>query len=199
MRREVTRARNRAALLDSAVAVIAQHGYEAARVGAIADAVDLTTGAVYSIFGSKRGLLIAAAQRMIDEQLEVLERLADPKLTLTEVLHELARISYQAATGDMANVRASFQLEAMVAGMRDRDLLTSVTMVERTDTALARLLTDRHLDGSVARTTPEQAARLVPAVTALLSGLSQELLFAPGGIDLDYCTDAIAVLVELIK
>jgi AcrR family transcriptional regulator len=56
----------RQALLDAAERLIAEGGPEALSVRAVADAVDTTTRAVYSVFGSKDGLLAALAQRVFE-------------------------------------------------------------------------------------------------------------------------------------
>ncbi len=57
----------RAALLAAAERLIDEHGPDAASVRAVADDVGTTTRAVYSVFGSKRGLLEALATRFFEE------------------------------------------------------------------------------------------------------------------------------------
>jgi AcrR family transcriptional regulator len=56
----------RLALLDAAESLIAERGPEALSVRAVADAVGTTTRAVYSLFGSKAGLLEALAVRLFE-------------------------------------------------------------------------------------------------------------------------------------
>jgi AcrR family transcriptional regulator len=56
----------RQALLDAAETLIADGGPEALSVRTVADAVGTTTRAVYSLFGSKDGLLAALAQRVYE-------------------------------------------------------------------------------------------------------------------------------------
>jgi AcrR family transcriptional regulator len=56
----------REALLDAAEELIAQGGPDALSVRAVADAVGTTTRAVYSLFGSKDGLLAALGQRVFE-------------------------------------------------------------------------------------------------------------------------------------
>jgi AcrR family transcriptional regulator len=56
----------RQALLDAAETLIADGGPEALSVRAVADTVGTTTRAVYSLFGSKDGLLAALAQRVYE-------------------------------------------------------------------------------------------------------------------------------------
>jgi AcrR family transcriptional regulator len=57
----------RAALLAAAERLIDDHGPDAASVRAVADDVGTTTRAVYSVFGSKQGLLEALATRFFEE------------------------------------------------------------------------------------------------------------------------------------
>jgi AcrR family transcriptional regulator len=57
----------RAALLAAAERLIDDHGPDAASVRGVADDVGTTTRAVYSVFGSKRGLLEALAIRFFEE------------------------------------------------------------------------------------------------------------------------------------
>jgi AcrR family transcriptional regulator len=59
-------AATRQALLDAAEQLIDEHGPDAASVRAVADAVGTTTRAVYSVFGSKDGLLAALATRLFE-------------------------------------------------------------------------------------------------------------------------------------
>ena len=54
------------ALLAAAERLIDTHGPDAASVRAVADAVGTTTRAVYSVFGSKHGLLEALATRLFE-------------------------------------------------------------------------------------------------------------------------------------
>lgn len=57
----------RAALLAAAERLVENHGADAASVRAVADAVGTTTRAVYTVFGSKDGLLEALATRLFEE------------------------------------------------------------------------------------------------------------------------------------
>src|SRR5690606_27263791 len=50
-------------LLDEAERLLAEGGVEAVAVRPVADAADTTTRAVYSLFGSKQGMLQALAER----------------------------------------------------------------------------------------------------------------------------------------
>jgi AcrR family transcriptional regulator len=67
--------RTRAALLDAAELIVARAGPHALAVRAVADEVGTTTRAVYSLFGSKGGLLGALARRAFEFLRDELDRL----------------------------------------------------------------------------------------------------------------------------
>ncbi|MFG1708833.1 TetR family transcriptional regulator [Nonomuraea sp. M3C6] len=56
----VTAAETRARLLQAAVVVFAERGYDGTRVADIAQAAGVSNGALYAHFGSKAELLVAA-------------------------------------------------------------------------------------------------------------------------------------------
>ncbi|WP_433208666.1 TetR family transcriptional regulator [Nocardia sp. CA-107356] len=198
MRRDESRQRNRESLMDAAVAEIAGKGYQAARLEDIAARVDMTTGAIYSIFGSKRGLLLAAMQRMLAEQLEDLAPLNDPAHSLADVLDGLAALAYRAATEEMSGIKVAFQLEALAVGLREPELMESITRAHETTDSLASLLTGRQFGESGARTTPKQAARLQPAVEAMMTGMSQQVALGPAEVRVEYIAEAMRALIALI-
>ena len=80
--------RTRAALLAAAERLIDEHGPDAASVRTVADEVGTTTRAVYSVFGSKQGLLEALATRwfeVLNEAIEGVPATDDPGADLVEV------------------------------------------------------------------------------------------------------------------
>ncbi|HEX2086848.1 MAG TPA: TetR/AcrR family transcriptional regulator [Solirubrobacteraceae bacterium] len=118
--------RTRAALLDAAEAIVARSGPHALSVRAVADEVGTTTRAVYSVFGSKGGLLAELARRAFEFLRDALDELLvtdDPVGDLVEVgviayrrfvleHPSLYRIAFQRAvpglelTDDLAAARA---------------------------------------------------------------------------------------------
>src|SRR5947209_4557288 len=58
--------RTAAALLDAAERIIQEHGVERVSVRGLAGQVGTTTRAVYSLFGSKDGLLVALGTRAFE-------------------------------------------------------------------------------------------------------------------------------------
>ena len=78
----------RAALLAAAERLIDEHGPDAASVRAVAEEVGTTTRAVYSVFGSKPGLLEALATRLFEELSAAIDAVPvtdDPAADLVEV------------------------------------------------------------------------------------------------------------------
>ncbi len=74
-------ARTRTLLLDTAEDLIAQHGPQTLSVRRLADTAGTSTRAVYSLFGSKAGLLAALATRLFDmlaAAIDATPRTADP-------------------------------------------------------------------------------------------------------------------------
>jgi AcrR family transcriptional regulator len=77
----------RAALLDEAERLIDEGGIDALSVRAVADGVGVSTRAIYSLFGSKEGLLAALATRsfeLLGQWIGDLPVTADPAADLVE-------------------------------------------------------------------------------------------------------------------
>jgi len=64
---EQRKAETRARLINAAAELFARKGFHAVSAEAVADAADRTTGALYSHFGGKDGLLLALVERWLDE------------------------------------------------------------------------------------------------------------------------------------
>ena len=79
----------RTALLDAAERIVAEHGASALSVRAVADAAGTTTRAVYSLFGSKDGLLVSAlasdAFEFLHAEIAKLEETDDPVSDLIDI------------------------------------------------------------------------------------------------------------------
>ncbi|WP_433558442.1 TetR/AcrR family transcriptional regulator [Pseudonocardia xinjiangensis] len=70
-RRRVSRAERERQILDAAVAVFGERGYQAASMDMVAERVGVTKPVLYAHFGSKEGLLLACIARARAELLEV--------------------------------------------------------------------------------------------------------------------------------
>jgi AcrR family transcriptional regulator len=81
--------RTRAALLQAAEQIVAERGLGALSVRAVADAAGTTTRAVYTLFGSKDGLLIEALAQdafiFLFEEIAKLEETDDPSADLIDI------------------------------------------------------------------------------------------------------------------
>src|SRR5215510_213008 len=64
---EERKAETRTRLIAAAADLFARKGFHAVSAEAVADAADRTTGALYSHFGSKDGLLLALVEQWLDE------------------------------------------------------------------------------------------------------------------------------------
>jgi TetR/AcrR family transcriptional regulator len=72
--------RTREAILDAAEAVFAQHGFDGARIDAIANASGYNTGLLFRYFGDKLGLYAEVLKRVDREMSELLARAFAPLL-----------------------------------------------------------------------------------------------------------------------
>ncbi len=79
--------RTAGALLDAAERIVEREGLDALTVRRVADAVGTTTRAVYSVFGSKNGLVVALGERafeLLRVEIEALPATDDPAADLVE-------------------------------------------------------------------------------------------------------------------
>ena len=81
--------RTRAALLEAAERLVAEGGPAAVSVRAVADAAGTSTRAVYSLFGSKEGLVVDALARdafaVLYREIDALDETDDPASDLVDV------------------------------------------------------------------------------------------------------------------
>jgi AcrR family transcriptional regulator len=162
-------------LLEAAATVIARDGYERASLADIARTAGLTTGAVYSTFGSKWGLMRAViAQRVRPLALPI--QGADQ--SLSQVATGLAR------TIDSPEGRqlAILQLEIVLLALRNPELLDELNVEDRADHAR---LTDQLTAGGAELPLP--AAQLATLLIGAVQGLQLSQLLDPADLsDTDY-------------
>lgn len=85
-RRRVGRAVRERQILDAAIAVFGERGYQNASMDQVAERVGVTKPVLYTHFGSKRGLLLACIARARAELLEVTTAAAAAASTPEEML-----------------------------------------------------------------------------------------------------------------
>lgn len=174
MTRAETKERNRRALLDAARAIVARDGHRA-RLEDIAERADLTTGAVYSLFGSKNGLLIELVTEHLGPHYEGIEQAVPAGLDLPAAVDAFARYYRRICDDPDALRHLSFETSLQDAALRDPDLRAKLaTSIQAHQQRLAALFAGRsHRDDVV---TAPQAHRLAIALRALLAGLSQDVI-----------------------
>src|SRR5665213_2434357 len=166
------KAETRARLLAAAADLFAEQGIDAVSVDAVAEAAGRTSGAVYSHFGSKQGLLLALLDSWKDSVLTVL--LAEVAVTESP-LGQLAAVWGNVA-GTADGRPASWSLleqELWLRAARDQE----VADVLRTRNAEARHFTSRRLAGWSAAVDAHPVAaadQLAVLVKALLTGLAMQ-------------------------
>ncbi|GGV31244.1 hypothetical protein GCM10010182_63310 [Actinomadura cremea] len=180
MTRAQARERNRRALLDAAREAVARDGHRA-RLEDIAGRAGLTTGAVYSLFGSKNALFVEMVADDLAPYYDGFDAAVPGGLDLTGAADAFARHYRRICDAPDALPRLSFQLGLQDMALRDPDLHARLAAsVREHEERLAALFTGRR--HGAARVTPAQAGRLATALRALLLGLSQgvTLGLAPG-------------------
>ncbi|MEV4799338.1 TetR/AcrR family transcriptional regulator [Nonomuraea sp. NPDC049421] len=166
--------RNRQALLEAAHRIVARDGHRA-RLDEIAEQAGLTTGAVYSLFGSKNGLLIALVTDYLAPHYDGLEQAVSPDLGAAEAVEVFARHYRRTCDDPDALRRLSFEISLQDLALRDPELRPKLAASVRAhEERLTGLLSGRSHDGGAL--TPGQARRLATALRALLVGLSQGVI-----------------------
>lgn len=187
MSRAESKAANKRALIDAAREVVGRDGAQA-RLEDIAERAGLTTGAVYSLFGGKNGLMVA----MVDDyagplDLRPVEQIA-PGRPLEEVVSAIARQYWQMSADPAAAAMLLFEIRVMDLVLNDTALLAKLnTAITAAESRLAEHLTGRDHDGAVV--TRPQAVRLARALKALLSGLGQSLVLGVHDSGEEYFAD----------
>ncbi|MEV7248698.1 TetR/AcrR family transcriptional regulator [Streptomyces cyaneofuscatus] len=195
MTRAETKERNRRALLDAAFHVVSRDGHRA-RLDEIAERAGLTTGAVYSLFGSKSGLLGALVTDYLQPHYEEIEQAIPADADLLGAVDAFAR--HYRRTCDAADAPADQSLQFTLLGMALHDAEVGPRLaasVRAEESRLIALFAGRRHEGALV--TEGQAHRLTTALRAVLIGLSQGVLLglAPGA-DEQFFADTARALVS---
>ncbi|WP_086780555.1 TetR/AcrR family transcriptional regulator [Crossiella equi] len=170
------KARNRTALLAAAREVIVEEGHRGASLGVIAGRAGLTTGAIYSIFGSKRDLLIAVIEDIHRRAITELAQLSDPRLSLEQVIAVYVAGRLRAADTKEAAPLLAFETE--LAGLAQSDPVVSTRLREisvRSDGEFAQALLGRRDERGLA-VDQARADYLALGIRALVLGFEQRRL-----------------------
>lgn len=170
MRRAEAKQANRRALLDAATALLAREG-AGVRLEAIADAAGLSTGAIYSIFGSKNDLLVAVLADEIS-RVDLAIQGYDAALTLAGVIDQYVQ-TWIATYSGYSKTQVAFELHLVLSAMENEELRRQLSsMLDTENRQLAHLLEDRIVDPTRPsdRTTHQQAMAIATAMKAVLTG-----------------------------
>ncbi|MEU9420314.1 helix-turn-helix domain-containing protein [Streptomyces sp. NPDC048272] len=171
MTRAEARERNRRALLDAAFQVVSRDGYRA-KLEEIAERADLTTGAIYSLFGSKNGLVVALVADCLRPYYEEVEQVLPAGLDLLEAVDAFARYYRRSCDDPDALSRLSLQITLLDMALHDQELASRLaTSIRSQEDHLIALFTGRAHDGGFV--TSRQAQRMTTALRALFVGLGQ--------------------------
>jgi AcrR family transcriptional regulator len=168
----------RAALRAAAERIVAEDGAGALSVRAVADAAATSTRAVYSVFGSKDGLVDALAQTAFEflfTEIEALPETTDPRADLLAVARvfrrlvqehpALYRIAFQRVAPGLrpgheltaARERAFAQLQGRLRRLEEAGLLGQTSLSDATVAfeAVMEGLANAELRGATLRILPE--------------------------------------------
>ena len=173
---EQIRAATRQRILDAALALFAEHGYERASVRMIAEAADVAQGLLYSHFDGKQGLLHAIFEESMADVREsfAMADAAPPG----QKLEQLIRGSFEVLERNLAFWRLSYGVRMQPA------VLEGLGPALHDWTATIRRTLQGYLrDAGVARPDVEAAVLL-----ALIDGISQHYVLDPQRYPLDAVT-----------
>ncbi len=170
-------AETRQRLVESALEVFAERGYHAATLSEIAAGAGLTTGAVYSTFGSKKALLVAVCQRAAGG--DGVETAFSGATGLRQALEAMVLDSARSGVTTPATLRlVKLQVELLKLGLREPDLLEAMAAPGRQQLAIAarRFEELARRDGVEL---PMPAEELAILLSAMLNGLGLIQLVDP--------------------
>jgi AcrR family transcriptional regulator len=184
VRRAEAKEANRRALLTAATGLMAREG-AGVRLDAIAEAAGLTTGAIYSIFGSKSSLLVAVLAEEIG-RVDLSPGRYDPALPLRVVIDQYVR-TWIETYRDYPATMAAFERQLVLSALENEDLrLRLAQLLQAELSQLAGLLENRVIDPDQGpgRSSAAQALAVAQAIKALLTGfgLREPLLPDAGGL-----------------
>lgn len=186
-KRAATKERNTTALVGAARRLFVEHGYQGVGIETIAAEAGLTTGAIYSLFGAKHGLLLAV---LADTQgrIEAAVR-DDAEASAAEVVAAYARAYHDFVTTPDGWRALRLEVESLALVMHEESVRSRITELDEARTErLAGLLKGRRV-GSRWLDLAE-SRRTALAISALLQGLSYQNALRPHATGAGFWTDA---------
>jgi len=135
-------------LLDAAIAVFRERGYDGTGVQEIARRAGLTTGAIYGHFRGKADLLFSAIGARSGPEFDDLLRSNRVSVTARELMTELG--SHLLDRDDPPDRQGGLLIEAIVAARRDRQVGELVRdLIDQRLSAISRLIEQARAEGDV--------------------------------------------------
>jgi AcrR family transcriptional regulator len=172
--------RTRAAVLAAARKEFAEHGYADAKVDRIAERAELTRGAVYSNFPSKRALYLAVLVGMVEVEPSAGggAPAPAPARSAAAALEALARVWLERLPLTVDTPAGGrLRLRSLAGVLDDEPARTALAQVTRLEALLLALPLEAHLPR---RAGPARRVRLAELVLTLLHGAGQLAEAAPG-------------------
>jgi AcrR family transcriptional regulator len=171
---------SRALILETALKLFSEHGYDRTSIKMIAESAGISQGLLYNYFASKDELLEAIfAQSMSDVQASF--AMADAGSTPAERIERLVR-------GAFAILRKNQDFWRLSYGLRmQHEVLAGLAKQTRKSTAMIRQTLTRYLRDAGAQEPELEAAILF----ALIDGVSQHYVLDPGKYPIDAVADRI--------
>ena len=168
-RRADAQAQHRRALLDAARDIVGREGY-GARLDDIAGQAGLTTGAVYSVFGSKDDLLLALIVDDMAAQEQAVADEAGNSPLLEDAVRAYARTAFRSSAWAQGRRRLRLDTQIQDMALRDPRHWEQLRVgIAAQASQLAALFAGRLCRDCIV--TQAQALRLARALEALVSGL----------------------------
>ncbi|MFI6433475.1 TetR/AcrR family transcriptional regulator [Rhodococcus oryzae] len=165
----------REAILDAAMAEIAERGYRATTLAAVAERVGLTQPGVLHYFPSKKHLLIGVLEARDQwDTAALLAKSADVRLSHLEQI-----VEFNAGRPGVVQTYTALAAESTTGQHPAREYFTERYAAARG--AFAALLSKEFGDRLPGGLTPEQAA---PLLIAMLDGMQIQWLLAPDEVDM---------------
>lgn len=183
-----------ARLLEAAVEVFGERGYEAARIYEVARRCGLTTGAVYSRWPTKQELFVAVVE-YVTRQRAVL--LVDSVESTAERFALLAR----SLLSDGEDAPRDLMLEARVAARRDEELQARISASLTTEaSALSAMVVDDKTSGAIDTSWSTEAIVLLYQSLGLGTRLARSMVStAQPGVTAEEWEALMVRLVEVVE
>src|SRR5262245_60719800 len=178
------------AILEAALRVFAQYGFDAATTEEIAQAAGLSKGGLYWHFKSKDEILAAMLQQLFDQEMFVLSRLVDSSGSVASRLRQLVRQAIDAlleTEHTLPVIREFHALAARNAGVRQ----SIQSYYQRYHGLLIALLQQGFFSGEFRTGTADSASL---TLLAQLEGLGLVWSLAPQMVELHTQADSAAEL-----